>query len=52
MKRNCSGDRERLLKFEAKGQEFSKFLFTVGQNNLGNKIPFSHLIVCTANNFI
>ena len=44
----CSSDREKLLKFEAEGREFSKilrsleqFIQTVkGQNNFGNKIPF------------
>ena len=47
MRKNCSSDREKLLKFEAESREFSKFLkslehffLTVGQNNFGNKIPF------------
>ena len=42
MRKNCSSDREKLLKFEAEGREFSKILNirTVGQNNFGNKIPF------------
>ena len=46
MRKNCSSDREKLLKFEAEGREFAKFLrsleqffLTVGQNNFGNKIP-------------
>ena len=38
---NCSGDREKLLKFEAEGREFAKFLRSLeqfiqtvkGQNN-------------------
>ena len=45
--KKCSSDREKLLKFEAEGWEFAKFLrspkqffLTVGQNNFGNKIPF------------
>ena len=46
MRKNCSSDREKLLKFEAEGREFAKilrsleqFFLTVGQNNFGNKIP-------------
>ena len=49
MRKNCSSDREKLLKFEAEGRELSKILRsleqfypTVGQNNFGNKIPFLH----------
>ena len=42
MRKNCSSDREKLLKFEAEGREFSKnfrllgqFIQTVkGQNNV------------------
>ena len=30
-KKNCSSDREKLLKFEAKGREFAKFLRTLEQ---------------------
>ena len=48
MRKNCSSDREKLLKFEAEGREFAKFLrsleqffLTVGQNNFGNKIPLT-----------
>ena len=26
MRKNCSGDQEKLLKFEAEGREFAKFL--------------------------
>ena len=45
---NFSGDQEKLLKFEAEGREFAKFLRSLeqfiqtvkGQNNFGNKIPF------------
>ena len=41
VRKNCSSDREKLLKFEAEGQEFSKFLGSLeqfiqtvkGQNN-------------------
>ena len=47
VRKHCSSDREKLLKFEAEGREFSKFLrsleqcfLTVGQNNFGNKIPY------------
>ena len=49
VRKNCSSDRGKLLKFEAEGREFAKFLrsleqffLTVGQNNFGNKIPFIH----------
>ena len=48
MRKNCCNDREKLLKFEAEGREFAKnlgsleqFFLTVGQNNFGNKMPFS-----------
>ena len=42
VRKNCSSDREKLLKFEAEGQEFSKILRSLeqfiqtmrGQNNL------------------
>ena len=41
MSKNCSSDREKLLKFEAEGREFSKF-----SHNFGNKIPFLfHILV-------
>ena len=48
MRKNCSSDREKLLKFEAEGQEFAKylrsheqFIQTVkGQNNFGNRMLF------------
>ena len=41
MRKKCSGDRERLMKFEAKGREFAKILRSLeqfiqivkGQNN-------------------
>ena len=41
MRKNCSSDREKYLKFEAEGQEFAKFLRSLeqfiqtvkGQNN-------------------
>ena len=38
MRKNCSSDRGKLLKFEAEGREFEKKIRTVGQNNFGNKI--------------
>ena len=49
MRKNCSSDREKLLKFEAEGREFAKFLRSLeqfiqtvkGQNNVG----FSGLII-------
>jgi hypothetical protein len=31
VRKNCSGDREKLLKFEAEGQEFAKFLRSLEQ---------------------
>ena len=31
MKKHCSTDREKLLKFEAEGQEFAKFLRSIEQ---------------------
>ena len=42
MRKNCSRDREKLLKLEAEGQEFAKFLRSIeqfiqivkGQNNI------------------
>ena len=48
MRKNCSSDREKLLKLEAKGQEFAKFLRSLeqfiqavkGQNNFGNRMLF------------
>ena len=48
MRKNCSSDREKLLKFGAGGREFAKnftlleqFIQTVkGQNNFGNRILF------------
>ena len=35
----CSSDQEKKLKFETEGQEFTKKILAVGQNNFGNKIP-------------
>ena len=32
MRKNCSSDREKLLKFEAEGREFSKFLRSLEQS--------------------
>ena len=53
MRKNCSSDREKLLKFQAEGREFSKilrsleqFFLTVGQNNFGNKMPFLPIHTC------
>ena len=48
MRKKCSSDREKLLKFEAEGQELTKFLTSLeqfvqtvkGQNNFGNRILF------------
>ena len=48
MRKECSSDREKLLKFEAEGQEFAKvlrslkqFVRTVkGQNNFQNRMVF------------
>ena len=44
MRKNCSSDREKLLKFEAEGREFAKFLRSLeqfiqalnSQDNFGN----------------
>ena len=48
MRKNCSSDREKLLKFEAEGQEFAMFLNSVeqfiqtvkGQNNFWQQNAF------------
>ena len=48
VRKNCSCDRETLLKFKAEGQEFAKFLKSIeqfiqavkGQNNFGNRMLF------------
>ena len=48
MRKNCSSDREKLLKVEAEGREFSKFLRSLkqfiqtvkGQNNFWKQIFF------------
>ena len=48
MKKNCSIDQEKLLKFEAEGQEFARFLRSLeqfiqtvkGQNNLWSQNAF------------
>ena len=45
---NCSSDREKIVKFEAEGREFAKFLRSLeqfiqtvkGQNNFGNRMLF------------
>ena len=36
MRKNCSSDREKLLKFEAEGQEFSKFMRSLKQSRYLN----------------
>ena len=33
VRKNCSGDREKLLKFEAEGREFAKFLRSLENSN-------------------
>ena len=48
MRKNCSSDREKLLKFEAEGREFAKFLRSLeqliqtvkGQNNFWQQNAF------------
>ena len=48
MRKNCSSDREKLLKFEAEGREFAKFLRSLeqfiqtvkGQNNFWSQNAF------------
>ena len=42
MRRNCSSDREKLLKFEAEGREFAKFLRSPKQfiQTTGDRMPF------------
>ena len=48
MRKSCSSDREKLLKFEAEVREFAKFMRSLekfiqtvkGENNFGNKILF------------
>ena len=48
MRKNCSSDREKLLKFEAEGREFAKFLRSLeqfiqtvkGQNNFWQQKAF------------
>ena len=42
MKKKCSSDRENLLKFEAEGREFSKFL-----RSLEQFIQTVHLLIST-----
>ena len=50
MRKNCSSDQEKLLKFETEGREFpnilrslEQFFLTVVQNNFENKIPFLYM---------
>ena len=53
MRKNCSSDREKLLKFEAEGQEFTKFLrlleqfiqIVKGQNTFWQLNAFSNLLL-------
>ena len=48
VRKNCSSDREKLLKFEAEGREFANFLRLLeqfiqtvkGQNNFWNRMLF------------
>ena len=45
MRKNCPSDREKLLKFEAEGPEFSKILRSLEQfiqtvKNFGNRMLF------------
>ena len=48
MRKNCSSDWEKLLKFETKGREFENFLISLeqfvqtvkGQNNFGKRMLF------------
>ena len=57
VRKNCSSDREKLLKFKAEGREFQKFFSILeyffsqhSQNNFWNKIP--HFVtICTSLNF-
>ena len=52
VRKNCSSDREKLMKYEAEGQEFAKvlksleqFIWTVkGQNNFWNRMLFNCLL--------
>ena len=51
MRKNCSSVREKLLKFEAEGREFAKFLRSLeqfiqtvkGQNNFSNLLDMRNL---------
>ena len=36
MRKNCSSDREKLLKFDAQGREFAKFLRSLEQSIYSN----------------
>ena len=43
MRKNCSNDREKLLKFEVEGREFAKFLRSIEQfiqTDKGQNITF------------
>ena len=48
VRKNCSSDREKILKFEAEGHEFAKLLRSLeqviqtlkGKNNFGNRMLF------------
>ena len=42
MRKKCSNDREKLLKFEAEGREFAKFVRSLEQfiQTIGNRILF------------
>ena len=52
MRKKCTIDQEKLLKLEAEGQEFAKFLRSLeqfiqtvkGQNNFGNRMFFNRFL--------
>ena len=37
VRKNCSSDREKLLKFEAEGREFAKFVLSVSASVFGQR---------------
>jgi hypothetical protein len=60
VRKNCSSDREKLLKFKAEGREFAKFLRSLeqfiqtvkGQNNFWWQIAFLTMAECFFNLFL
>ena len=53
MRKNCSSDREKLLKFEAEGREFSKFLRSLEQFILNSEWSEQFLVTeCFFNLFL